>query len=66
MNIRLNNKQYQIEKSVTLEKLLKILNITETKIAIEVNRVVIPKSNYNKHMINDNDKIEIITAIGGG
>ena len=33
---------------------------------LEINKKIIPKSSYINHELKDGDKIEIITAIGGG
>jgi sulfur carrier protein len=41
-------------------------NIKNKYIAVEINENIIPKSNHNTYIIKDGDKIEIITAIGGG
>jgi thiamine biosynthesis protein ThiS len=34
--------------------------------AVEVNEQIVPKSNYDIFLIKEGDKIEIVTAIGGG
>jgi sulfur carrier protein len=34
--------------------------------AVEVNEQIIPKSNHELFVIKEGDKIEIVTAIGGG
>mgnify|MGYP001291316424 FL=1 len=66
MNILLNNKPVKIFDGSTIEKLLEQKNIQEKYFAVEINRKIIPKSKHGSHVIRDGDKIEIITAIGGG
>jgi len=66
MNILLNNKKEKITEEITLEQLIKVKNINNKYFAVEINKQVIPKSNYHKHVIQNGDVIEIITAIGGG
>ena len=66
MNIVLNNEIDQVHDGMTIEQLLHKRNITSKYIAIEVNRKIVPKSDYKKYILYDGDKIEIITAIGGG
>ncbi|MAV84093.1 MAG: sulfur carrier protein ThiS [Gammaproteobacteria bacterium] len=34
--------------------------------AIELNGIIIPRSDHLKTIITENDKIEIISAVGGG
>jgi len=66
MNILLNNKSEILFDGTTIQKLLKDKNIKNKYFAVEVNRKIIPKSVHSRHIIKDGDRIEIITAIGGG
>ena len=66
MNIVLNNEIAQVHDGMTIEQLLYKRNITSKYIAVEVNRKIVPKSDYKKYILFEGDKIEIITAIGGG
>ena len=50
----------------TIKKLLENKNIKNKYYAVEINRKIIPKSDHETYVIKDGDKIEIITAIGGG
>ena len=42
------------------------MSIKTKYIAIEVNKQIIPKSEYKKYKLKHGDKVEIVTAIGGG
>ena len=66
MNILLNNKPEKLFDGSTVKKLLENKNIKNKYYAVEINRKIIPKSDYGTYVIKDGDKIEIITAIGGG
>ena len=66
MNIILNNQSDEVHDGITIRELLDQKKIHTKYIAVEINRKVVPKSNYHKHKIHEGDKIEIITAIGGG
>ena len=66
MNILLNNKPEKLFDGLTVKKLLENKNIKNKYYAVEINRKIIPKSDYKTYVIKDGDKIEIITAIGGG
>ena len=66
MNILLNNEPEILFEGSTIKKLLKKKNIKNKYYAVEVNRKIIPKSDHETHVIKDGDRIEIITAIGGG
>ncbi|MFL2552598.1 MAG: sulfur carrier protein ThiS [Gammaproteobacteria bacterium] len=66
MNILLNNVPEKIFAGSTVKNLLENKNIKNKYYAVEINKKIIPKSNHETHLIKDGDKIEIITAIGGG
>jgi thiamine biosynthesis protein ThiS len=66
MNILLNNKPVKLFDGSTVKKLLENKNIKNKYYAVEINRKIIPKSDHETYIIKEGDKIEIITAIGGG
>ena len=66
MNILLNNKPEKLFDGLTVKKLLENKNIKNKYYAVEINRKIIPKSDHETYVIKDGDRIEIITAIGGG
>lgn len=65
MQVIINGQQTSVQDAVTVEGLIKHLAL-EGRIAIEINREIIPKSKFDSHLINDGDIIEIVHAIGGG
>lgn len=66
MNILVNKLKTEVDPGINLYQLLEQMNISTQYIAIEVNEEIVPKSEYEKFNLNDGDKIEIVTAIGGG
>ena len=64
--IQLNGKKVIIQSDYSLFDLLKKYNLTNKKVAIEHNGVIIPKVNYKKKNLKNNDKVEIVHFIGGG
>ena len=64
--IQLNGKKVVIKTNYSISDLLKKYNLLNKKIAIEHNGVIIPKTNFKKRYLKDNDKIEIVHFIGGG
>lgn len=66
MIISLNGEQKTIEANLTLAQLIEQLGLTDKRLAVEINREIIPKSAHSTHLLNDNDAIEIVRAIGGG
>ena len=66
MIISVNNKDIEVDDNITIESILKLLEIKTEYIAVEVNSTIVPKSEFAIHMLSENDKIMIINAVGGG
>lgn len=66
MTIFVNGKEKVVRDGITLEGLVKELGIRREGIAIEVNRQIIPKARYAETVLKANDKLEIVTLVGGG
>jgi sulfur carrier protein len=64
--IQLNGKKVVIKSNCSLFDLLKKYKLTNKKVAIEHNGVIIPKVNYKNKKLKNNDQIEIVYFIGGG
>ena len=64
--IQLNGKKVSIKSNYSLFDLLKRYNLSNKKVAIEHNGIIIPRINYKKKILKSNDKVEIVTFIGGG
>ena len=64
--IQLNGKKVLIKSNFSISDLLKKYKLTKKKIAIEHNGIIIPKIDYNKKFLKNNDKVEIVHFIGGG
>lgn len=66
MNITVNGESQSLESDASLAQLLTLLGLDGKRIAVEVNRDIVPRSDYGSFKLNDNDTIEIVNAIGGG
>ena len=66
MKITFNQKSLVLEGEISLECLLAELSVSTKYIAIEVNKIIIPKSEYTKYLLKENDIVEVINAVGGG
>jgi len=64
--IILNGENKQIDDNTNIEQLLLSLDLSNKRLAIEINQQIIPRSNFNSHRLNEQDKVEIVQAIGGG
>ena len=64
--IQLNGNSYEINTETNLNQLLNKLKIQKTKVAIELNGVIVEKNKYPQVILNKGDKVEIVHFIGGG
>ena len=64
--IQLNGKKVVIKSNHLLSDLLKKYKLSNKRVAIELNGIIIPKVNYKKNKLKNNDKVEIVHFIGGG
>lgn len=66
MNIYLNGEARLVPDHCTAAQLVEELGLADKRIAMEVNREIIPRSSYVEHILQPEDNIEIVHAIGGG
>ncbi len=68
MNIQINGKDREIRNNLNITELLKELgfNPEQPGIAVAVNREVIPKTDWDKTIIHEDNEVEIIRAVQGG
>ena len=66
MNITVNGEKQSLEPGASLDKLLQSLGLEGKRIAVEVNRDIVPRSEYGRFELSEDDTIEIVNAIGGG
>jgi sulfur carrier protein len=65
ISIVLNGESRPVEAR-TLADLVDELGLKQRMIAIERNLEVVPKSQYDSTLLEDNDRIELVHMIGGG
>ena len=66
MHIILNGDQRECPDRLSASQLLEDLGLTGKRLALEVNREIVPRSTFDTHIIQPGDLIEIVQAIGGG
>ena len=66
MKIYLNGEARDVPDNYTAAQLVEELGLAGKRIAMEVNMEIVPRSGYQDHPLQQDDKIEIVHAIGGG
>ena len=65
-NFFLNGDHYYIENTITLLDLINYFNYNTSLLVIEYNNSICNKKKWDKIYVRDNDKIEVVTIVGGG
>ncbi|MDD3279241.1 MAG: sulfur carrier protein ThiS [Lachnospiraceae bacterium] len=66
MTIEVNGRSEQFSEEISLSGFVKAKGYDLTKIAVELNGAIIPKSQYACCVLKEQDTLEIVTFVGGG
>lgn len=66
MKIFVNGDIHQYNENITVALVVDELGLTGKRIAVELNQEILPYDQYSKQILNDQDKLEVVHAIGGG
>jgi sulfur carrier protein len=65
-SITLNGDPYPLDGDTPLNSLLEQLKMRRGRVAVEINREIVPKANYDATIVRAGDHVEIINFVGGG
>ena len=66
ISVTINGDTREFSGELSAMDMMEELGLPATKVALERNREVVPKSTYGEVTIKDGDKLEIVHFIGGG
>src|SRR5262245_25123682 len=66
IDITINGERKSIPERLTLADLLDQIGFDRRRIAVEVNREVVPLPRHAEHSLERGDAVEIVTLVGGG
>jgi thiamine biosynthesis protein ThiS len=66
MTVTLNGEERTCHESSTIADLVNELGLGKRRIAVEVNRDILPRDEYVTYRIQPGDHIEIVHFVGGG
>jgi len=66
MQIVLNGEPRTLPAPVTVTGLLETLGLMGARVAVELNREIVPRSRHGEQTVRDGDRVEVVRAIGGG
>ncbi|MCH7599281.1 MAG: sulfur carrier protein ThiS [Myxococcales bacterium] len=65
-HISVNGDPREVPEGCTLDQLLGMLDLRDRRVAVAINRGIVPRARYAASVIADGDRIEILEAVGGG
>jgi len=66
VKIKVNGETKELNEPVSIAGLLEILAIEKKMIAVELNREIVRKSDYETTVLKEGDSLEIVRFAGGG
>ena len=66
MQITVNGENREFSTGTSLSELLKSIDLDERYVAVELNRKIVPRTQFSEKLLMENDIIEIVTFVGGG
>ena len=66
IEITVNGELQRVADDTSTANLIDNMGLTGKRIAVEINREIVPRSTFNSHILHAGDSIEIVQAIGGG
>ena len=65
-NFFLNGQLYYVKETVTISDIINYFNFNDSLLVLEYNNLICDKKNWKETFIQNEDKIEIVTIVGGG
>jgi thiamine biosynthesis protein ThiS len=66
LRVTVNGEVRETAPGATVVSLLASLGIDPRKVAVEHNREIVPKSRYDRLVLEPDDALEIVQFVGGG
>jgi thiamine biosynthesis protein ThiS len=64
--VTVNGERRSVARGCTVGALVRELGLEPRRIAVAVNRGVVPRSAFARHPLRGGDRVEILEAVGGG
>ena len=66
MRLYVNGESLELGGALSLAELIAQLDLPAVRIAVELNREVVRRSEWSGTMLHEDDRIEIVHFVGGG
>jgi thiazole synthase len=66
LELTVNGEARRVQGPCTVAALIEQLSLDPRRLAVEVNRELVPRGRHLEHQLNQGDQVEIVTLVGGG
>lgn len=66
IEIIVNGESRTVALGATVADLLSDLGLAEKRVAVERNRAIVPRATHDTAILQPDDRLEIVTFVGGG
>jgi len=66
MQVVVNSSPFELPAGATVAGLLEQLQVPRTRVAVEVNRMIVRRAQHPETVLHEGDQIEVVTLVGGG
>lgn len=66
MRVYVNDKTESLEPGTTIAELLARFELAPQRVAVEVNEELVKRAGYADARLSEDDRVEIVTMVGGG
>jgi thiamine biosynthesis protein ThiS len=66
MRLQINGEDKEFPEVATLAALIEHLGAKSDRVAVELNRDIVPRAQWDETPLHDGDRLEIVHFVGGG
>lgn len=66
MRIVLNGREEEVEPGATVGQLVDRVTLDRSRVAVERNKEIVPRAAWDAAPVEEGDRVEVVTLVGGG
>ncbi|MHC4983954.1 MAG: sulfur carrier protein ThiS [Planctomycetota bacterium] len=66
MRILINGDWQERQDAISVAQLLRALSLEPRRVAVELNKKIVRRAEFERTRLAENDSLEIVTLVGGG
>jgi len=66
LSVTINGEPHVLTVGSSVADVITQLSLSGQRIAVELNRCIVPKSQYSQTLLSVDDRLEVVHAMGGG